>query len=502
MKDLETKLDEQKLNNKKLNQKITKIQKELDEKTKKLDEVNIEALELENKLREEQMEKEEKVDELNETIGTLKEQITALLNTVTRYDQQIKEHEQKEVKEDQPKHQTIILGDSNAKRIHPKIKHKMSKTHTVEHEVLYTTEELEEWVKRQTEETVENKQYIIHVGSNDIKAGKNAEDTADSLQKTSTRLNQLKADHLVCQIPPIYLDDENDPQKYPREQIKLNAIISERFGKHSIKTRLEGDRSNIRDDALHITDLAAETTADEIIKHMKNPRTKDVRKTTVIHDVNKDPPPTDDSYVEAIRTDGQRAAKVIGQQGYRIRKLKSKRGVQIDTEYQENERVFLVKGEKSAVRKTVGEIHQLINTTTTKDTETYRPQMTERTICRYFEQGNCRYGNRCRYLHEKGYPVDISPRTPKERRDDRRDRSSIRENTARSRSRSPIRSPPRRTARSPERSPPRPQHYPRSAPPTRHWESRTVWASGPPRIQEDTRPRYESQTYHPTTYKK
>ena len=193
----------------------------------------------------------------------------------------------------------------------------------------------------------------------------------------------MKAEHLVCQIPPIYVEDANYHQKYPREQIKLNTIISERFGKHSINTRLEGDGSNIRKDALHLMDPAAETTADEIIKHMQNPRKKDVRKTSV--DVSKEPPPMEDNYTEAIRTDGQRAAKVIGQQGYRIKKLKAKRGVQIDTEYQENERIFIVKGEKCAVRKTTGEIHQLISGTTTKDAEANRLQTRERTLCRYFE---------------------------------------------------------------------------------------------------------------------
>ncbi len=108
------------------------------------------------------------------------------------------------------------MGDSNLKRVHPKIRERLKDTHNVKLEVAYTTDEVNTWIERQTEESLTNKKVLIFVGTNDLKQDKTAEQVADNLQKGTKKLLAAKCDFQVSQVPPLYLEGEDDPMKYMR----------------------------------------------------------------------------------------------------------------------------------------------------------------------------------------------------------------------------------------------------------------------------------------------
>ncbi len=372
--------------------------------------------------------------------------------------------------------------------MYPKIQNRLKEMHTTELKVAYTTDEANKWIDEQTEESLKGKRVLLHVGSNDIKENSTAEKTANKLHRVTKKLYEMKCDFMVCQIPPLYIEDELDPMKYSRQQIIFNTMITERYENRAIKTDLEGDRSNIREDNIHLTDLAAENTAEIVAEEIKRPISKQVVHTHPKDARKRSHEETDEEveYTQSITTDPARAAKIIGQDGYRIRKLKARRHVAIDTEYIDEDRNFIVKGTKENVKATIGEIENLITSTVRADIEAKQPPR-KTAVCRYYNtpQG-CRFGNRCHFLHTRDRPLDLSPRTSEEERN-----SSQRSHQPRSRERSPTdkrnRSPSDRRDRSPldrrdksprPKSPMRPRRDSRNEPPpTRHWEQRKVWSS-------------------------
>ena len=147
-----------------------------------------------------------------------------------------------------------------------------------------------------------------------------------------------------------------------------------------------------------------------------------------------------EKYVQSIQTRKEIAAKIIGVGGATINAIKKKFGVRIDTETNGNDRVFRIEGKRDRVREARNEISRKIVDTNRDDED--RREYTDRgqenrqkyqTVCRYYMQGTCKFGNRCRYLHTDKHPVDISPRTPATDRN--RENSNRRWETTESRTR-------------------------------------------------------------------
>ncbi len=205
-------------------------------------------------------------------------------------------------------------------------------------------------------------------------------------------------------------------------------------------------------------------------------------------------PQDDELYTQAITTDQTRAAKIIGQDGYRIRKLKARRHVAIDTEYLAEDRTFIVKGTKENVKATIKEIQDLITSTVRADFEAKEPPR-KKAVCRNYNTARgCRFGNNCHFLHTKDRPLDRSLLTSEDERT-----TSQSPYRSRSRDRSPL----DRRDRSPRRqSPPRLRRDSRNEPPpTRHWEKRTVWCSDTQGTKGTSWYSMEPASYHPKDLK-
>ena len=112
------------------------------------------------KLYEEELNKENKEEEMEkiikqkEQIQKMEENQEALMSTIKRAEKTIKQLEKNEKRE---KKEVIAVGNSNLKRVHPEIHKHLKETHNVKLEVAYTTDEVNTWIERQTEESLANK---------------------------------------------------------------------------------------------------------------------------------------------------------------------------------------------------------------------------------------------------------------------------------------------------------------------------------------------------------
>ena len=122
------------------------------------------------------------------------------------------------------------------------------------------------------------------------------------------------------------------------------------------------------------------------------------------------------------------AAVVIGRGGQRIRAMKEKHDVQIETENVGQNTIFQIRGDDNNCMKALMEIRQIIANTVIRGDGIVRQPRSRNPAptrpCRNYATGHCRWGNNCRYLH------DISQEP--ESRDSSRDRSPLRD-------RSPVR---------------------------------------------------------------
>ncbi len=102
----------------------------------------------------ENKEKEEEIEKLEETKEALVNSLKRADNTIRELEDKVKQAEQK----GQPKKREIIaVGDSNLKRMHPKIQSRLKDTHNVEIKVAYTTDEANKWIDEQTAEMLKGK---------------------------------------------------------------------------------------------------------------------------------------------------------------------------------------------------------------------------------------------------------------------------------------------------------------------------------------------------------
>ncbi len=239
----------------------------------------------------------------------------------------------------------------------------------------------------------------------------------------------------------------------------------------------------MHEDNIHLTDLALENAAKDIAQELTKTFNKKIIHTEVEHKSDKRRHETDEEYKQAITTDQTRAAKIIGHDGYRIKKMKARRNVAIDTEYVGEERTFIVRGNRENVKATITELESLITSTVRRDVANTNQRPRGGTVCRNYSRGGCRFGSRCFFLHSREHPLDISLESQEER-----SRSESREGGPRptNRQRSPVQ---RERDRSPlVRDAQRRESYPTP----RHWEKKPL-----PNTQTRPDDRYEKQPRDP-----
>ncbi len=334
--------------------------------------------------------------EYENKIEGLKSNRDALMNSLTRAEGELKELKEKVV----TKRNILLLGDSNAGIMKPYLNTELSDKAKVDHLMKPTTVHALRWSEN-LEETPKETAIIIHIGSNDLKRGDTADEITDRIQQVTDKLDKEERQYMVCQLPPIYWEEDSE---IARRQAAVNATIKERYKtKAIITTELDGDRSNIADDGLHLTDLASKNAAKIIAGSVNSSDLLEKKPEQPQEERQK-------QKTDSFTTNQTIAAIIIGNQGYRVNKMKTKHNVKIETEYKGQERVFVIHGKAEDVAAAKNEMDQISKETNIiRDPPTRPPK--RNIVCRYYKRGQCKWDKNCIYLHSKD-PVDISPRTP------------------------------------------------------------------------------------------
>ncbi len=378
-----------------------------------------------NNKNEKEKEDKQRMDQLETTIQGMTQTAIKRDQTIRSLQEELDKIKKEKTGETHEQRSILILGDSNAHSIHP---HLNQGDNNIKYEIqpTYTMKQLEERVSEIKRE--ETRTILIHTGTNDIRHGEKASEVMAKL-KTATKKLEGRAEVVVAQVPPVYYgEDANDTRR--KRVAAYNTLISDHFGDRTIITSdLENDLQYIGTDKLHLTEEGNKKSAQiiqnqmcEILKHIKKDGRKEPRK----HEEKNDRGQKEATIT--VRTNKENAARIIGKDGDRVRSIKKKHKVNIDTEHLDSgERLFKIQGEETSAMNARDEIEDIIKQTEQDNKEKDRQKSDRRsnTTCRnYMKTGKCSWGNRCLFVHRKG-PLDISLRSPP--REDRKHHSDRRE---------------------------------------------------------------------------
>ena len=257
---------------------------------------------------------------------------------------------------EEPRKNVHIIGDSNSHRIHPHLERKLQTRIT--HTWMPTLEETTTWSRNLQPEQNTNTTIIIMAGTNDIKNGKTAKECNKQVREIENNLKGLNIEHLVVQLPPVY-PPQGLSQRRDRETTKLNgmleAIISEADLVHT--QAIEGDRDAIETDGLHLTRKAAEKMAEKIVEKIqshhqttlhRNPQTPTPQHTSQSRQ-ERGEMERDNTEIGMVKAPQNIAGLIIGHQGERLKRMKMIIGVEIDSEDANQQKIFIITGNKENV---------------------------------------------------------------------------------------------------------------------------------------------------------
>ena len=257
---------------------------------------------------------------------------------------------------EEPRKNVHIIGDSNSHRIHPHLERKLQTRIT--HTWMPTLEETTTWSRNLQPEQNTNTTIIIMAGTNDIKNGKTAKECNKQVREIENNLKGLNIEHLVVQLPPVY-PPQGLSQRRDRETTKLNkmleAIISEADLVHT--QAIEGDRDAIETDGLHLTRKAAEKMAEKIVEKIqshhqttlhRNPQTPTPQHTSQSRQ-ERGEMERDNTEIGMVKAPQNIAGLIIGHQGERLKRMKMIIGVEIDREDANQQKIFIITGNKENV---------------------------------------------------------------------------------------------------------------------------------------------------------
>ncbi len=212
-------------------------------------------------------------------------------------------------------------------------------------------------------------------------------------------MDKNQTNYMICKMPPLYFEGKQG-EAWTHYITVLNTKMEERYPERIIDLEYTiGDRAQIREDGIHITDLTARRIAEKLAKETKKCSSSRKHKET-----------DSKTSVAKIETNKTKAARVIGAGGERINRMKIKYEVKIQTENVGERQMFIIEGEEQRVEKAKKEIQEIIEETERRNSAQV-PITKKHITCRYFIMGECRFGDKCHYLHQANKPRDISPRS-------------------------------------------------------------------------------------------
>ena len=393
------------------------------EATKKdLDQANKEITDLKTELAKTKEEKDDIQTRLAET-----EQINdhLLKQYMSKDESQSSEDSETNTTPQRPK--IMIIADSNRKNISRHLDITAADWSVVN--TVYDVNELKDFVNSKESAELKNQEAaIIMLGTNDIRGSMGRKETSgnrvyEKLIETANKIKNLGPQVAITQIPPMTQPDHDIQAAVLNTRLESSNNPGIHIITHNI--RKNPKEKTLERDGFHLSNLGG-----QIIAHVINENAQQIITT------NEPQPQTEDIRIHKIETTQEKAKFVIGKQGNRIRTLKEKYNVNINTE---NNRIgnqstctITIKGSGANTNDAADEIHQIIDNaqhTLRKALEEKEERDKDKEVCRFYLRGECDFGLRCRNAHPADAQQERRGRTPKRHRSPSSHRTTSRHRT-------------------------------------------------------------------------
>ena len=338
-----------------------------------------------NNIKEQDTKNREEISRMKKMIDDLRRKLKETENINDELIQKItRERSPKAPQSNTIKQKILIIGDSNTKRIAPYLSREYDWKQSNN---TYRSEDIGQVKTSEKYEVV-----VILIGTNNIKNGEDGEREGSKLIRAAKEL-KLSNHILVCEIPPINRRHSITERKIFNRYV--NNKIKEEDCLHTVRTPKDTENSPVEDtltDDLHLNPHHAKLLAEEINKRV------DWYTRTTHATSNTQTSRRRDVAIEAHEED---IKAIIGKQHIRIREIEDRHRVKVMAT-RINPGKITVSGEERGTREAVKEIKERI-----KELEEKRKENTslrEERIqipCKFYQQGRCQRGNKCRYQHEK-----------------------------------------------------------------------------------------------------
>ena len=393
------------------------------EATKKdLDQANKEITDLKTELAKTKEEKDDIQTRLDET-----EQINdhLLKQYMSKDESQSTEDDETNTTPNRPK--IMIISDSNRKNISRHLD-----TTAVDWSVVntvYDVNELKDFINSKESAELKNQEAaIIMLGTNDMRGSMGRKETSgnrvyEKLIETANKIKNLGPQVAITQIPPMTQPDHDIQVAVLNTRLESSNNPGIHIITHNI--RKTPKEKTLERDGFHLSNLGGQIIAKAINENAQQITTK-----------NEPQPQAEEIRIHKIETTQEKAKFVIGKQGNRIRTLKEKFNVNINTE---NNRVgnqstctITIKGSGANTNDAADEIHQIIDNaqhTLRKALEEKEERDKDKEVCRFYLRGECDFGLRCRNAHPADTQQERRGRTPKRHRSPSSHRTTSRHRT-------------------------------------------------------------------------
>ena len=376
----------------------------------------------------------------------------------------------------QPEIEILYIADSNRTLITPKLKSEYTWTITQD---IYTSQQLIEFIeaKQYTNYFTSFDNIIIMIGTNDIRLNMDTRTTFNNIkQSINILMNKLQRNVTVLQIPP------QKDQTINAEVEMLNRMIEKHMhATHIITTsttlNTQPLTTLLTEDGYHISETAAKIIAKLIneltitktknrhqrdnspqpstsqqqppqhtpqhIKHTpttslplqthqrkeQNHTTPETHQHQYSSTHRYHTPPEIQRLIDTYTIPSNMAGHIIRKNEQGIKDLQEKYKTKITKENNEKTKTctFTITGPPQNVKRTIDQMKSALETALhMNDNNERRKEERKRMICKFFQQGYCKFGERCDSIHP----------SPERRRPTQRSRSPQRRHTSKSTSQS------------------------------------------------------------------
>ena len=311
-----------------------------------------------------------------------------------------------------------FIADSNRSRITNHLREELKENPITETQNIYVTSDLVKLIKQaKTPDQKKTDLTIIMMGTNDVREGlghqaeANIKELAEIMDQDTT---------IATEIPPIEIGRKGGEvyEEAKTQRGNLNKTIRKYFKNVAKQTETNiqqyAEGTMLDKGGFHLTpeggrqvaEIIAQTVKATIENITKKPQTETQTPNTHSHKRTETP-------TETLTIPPGIGCHVIGKKGKTISDIKARNHVNIQTgnTNKDDQTELTITGNKKDIQSAIREISEIIDKHLDRQkTNETRKQEEGRKICRFFQEGYCKFGGECWQTHTSESRTDDRPR--------------------------------------------------------------------------------------------